>query len=191
MLRGSLVSVAQPILFLVPPFSAFGSTHTLNPVSIATGFCDQWDTDDWAEDNDESSEESRAGHAHRLACLDDIMNDIEYSSVHRDPWKNFPALKAILRDRMDWDTNKPMIDIQVELCQKKDSGGSNKGNGKKSCIEKETVKFGPKDVENGHIFDVFDSLWKEEGNPLIIKREQLEESFINTKVKNMLNTTWE
>lgn len=72
-----------------------------------------------------------------------------------------------------------MIDIKVELCQKK------------SCVEKETLKFGPKDVEDGRIFDVFHSLWKEEGDPLIIKREQLEESFMNTKVKNMLNTTWE
>ena len=111
------------------------------------------------------------------------MNDIEYSSAHRDPWKNFPALKSLLRDRTDWDTGKPMVDIKVELCSKE--------SGKKDCVEKETLRFGPKDVESGSIFNVFNSLWKEEGDPLIIKREQLEESFMNTKVKNMLNTTWE
>lgn len=84
---------------------AFGSTHTLNPVSIATGFCDQWDSDDWTDDNESSNKEGpRAGHDSRLACLDDIMNDIEYSSVHRDPWKNFPTLKSILRDRVDWNS---------------------------------------------------------------------------------------
>ncbi len=111
------------------------------------------------------------------------MNDIEYSSVHRDPWKNFPALRSILRDRMDWDSVKPMVDVRIESCH-----GTN---GKKACTETETLKFGPKDVENGHIFDAFNSLWKEEGNPLIIKREQLEESFMNTKVANILNRTWE
>lgn len=171
-------------------FTAFGSTHTLNPISIATGFCDQWDDDDWdSEANAESASKSQglggqeARREKRLACLDDIMNDIEYSSINRDPWKNFPALRSILRDRIDWDTTKPMVDVIVEVCQ--DS------NDKKSCAERETLKFGPKDVEDGHIFDAFDSLWKEDGNPLIIKREQLEESFIKTRVANILNRTWE
>jgi hypothetical protein len=30
--------------------SAFGSTHTLNPVSTSTGFCDDWDTENWDAD---------------------------------------------------------------------------------------------------------------------------------------------
>lgn len=58
-------------------------------------------------------------------------------------------------------------------------------------MEKETLHFGPRDAENGHVFDAFNALWKEEGEPLKTKREQLEESFINTKVANMLNHTWE
>lgn len=171
-------------------FAAFGSTHTLNPISIGTGFCDQWDDNEWDADTNSGSsgKESRLGGKEslrdkRLACLDDIMNDIEYSSVHRDPWKNFAALKSLLRDRMDWDTTKPMVDVHVELCQGP--------NGKKSCIEKETLKFGPRDVETGAIFDAFNSLWTENGNPLLIKREQLEESFMKTKVANILNRTWE
>lgn len=126
----------------------------------------------------------------RLACLDDIANDIEFSSPFRDPWKNFPALKALLRDRIDWDTTKPMVDVKVELCDKP-SGDSGNDKKKKNCIEKETLKFGPKDVENGRIFDEFHSLWPEDGAPLIVKREQLEESFINTKVANILDRTWE
>jgi hypothetical protein len=166
---------------------AFGSTHTLNPVSIATGFCDDWNADDWADNTEKSNVTESTPHPPnedlRLACLDDIARDIDESSGPRDPWKNFDTLKLILRDRLDWDTTKPMVDVMVELCEG--------NNGKKKCMEKETVHFGPRDAENGHIFDAFNALWTEEGEPLKIKREQLEESFMNTKVLNMLNHTWE
>jgi len=162
--------------------SAFGSTHTLNPISIATGFCDDWNDNDWA-DNSEKSNTTQANKDLRLACLDDIAHDIDESSSNRDPWQNFTTLKSILRDRIDWDTLKPMVDVKVELCQ---------GNGgKKTCTEKETLHFGPRDVENGHIFGAFNSLWREQGEPLKVKREQLEESFFNTDVANILNHTWE
>lgn len=43
---------------------AFGSTHTLNPVSTSTGFCDERDTDDWGEDPVASDD-----HESTLACL--------------------------------------------------------------------------------------------------------------------------
>lgn len=76
-----------------------------------------------------------------------------------------------------------MMAVKVEVCHDK--------SGKKNCVEKETLHFGPRDAESGHIFNAFNALWKEEGEPLIIKREQLEESFMNTKVVNMLNHTWE
>lgn len=110
------------------------------------------------------------------------MNDIELSSVSRDPWENFPALKSLMRDRIDWDTGKPVIDVEIEHC---------KGKGKTVCEQKDLLKIGPKDIGSGHAFNLLNDLWKEEGEPLIIKKEQLEESFINTKVSNMLNQTWE
>jgi len=153
---------------------------------------DDWADDDVADDQTDSRP-SKQEDDRRLACLDDIMNDIELTAAHRDPWKNFPALKSLLRDRVDWDTVKPMVDVKLEICQQAGSDGGGNGNDKKkaTCTEKETLKFGPKDVENGHIFDAFHSLWPEEGAPLLVKREQLEESFMNTKVANILNRTWE
>lgn len=111
------------------------------------------------------------------------MNDIELSSVSRDPWKNFPALKKLMRDRIDWDTGKPMVNIEIDHCQ-------GEGN-KKSCKQKDVIKVGPKHVEKGEIFNIFSELWPEKGDPLIVKREQLEQSFFNRKVVNILNQTWE
>ena len=54
-------------LFLVSVSKAFGSTHTLNPVSTNAGFCDERGGDDWGEDpkaNSESDENEST-----LACL--------------------------------------------------------------------------------------------------------------------------
>ena len=53
------------------------------------------------------------------------------------------------------------------------------------------MHVGPKDAESGKVFNIFSNLWKEEGDPLIVKREQLEQSFFNTNVANILNKTWE
>jgi hypothetical protein len=160
---------------------AFGSTLTLNPVSTTTGFCDEWGAADWGEESS-SKQKQQAKSERRLACLDDIMNDIELSSVSRDPWKNFPALKSLMRDRLDWDSGKPMIDIEIEHCH---------GKGKTACEQKDVVHIGPKDVETANIFNIFSELWKEKGDPLIVKREQLEQSFFSRKVANILNQTWE
>ena len=113
---------------------------------------------------------------------DDIMNDIEYSSANHDPWKHFPALKALMRDRIDWDTGKPMIDIEVAHCNT-----SNKN----SCENTDRIEIGAKEVQDASIFQTFNNLWKEEGSPLIIKKEQLEDSFLNSSVLNVLNHTWE
>jgi hypothetical protein len=162
------------------PTIAFGSTHTINPISTSTGFCDEWDTLDWGAAPKNTKKPRNDDR--RLACLDDIMTDIELSSVNRDPWENFPALKALMRDRIDWDTGKPMIDIEIDHCH---------GKGNKECERKDVLKVGPKNVENGEIFNLFNELWKEEGDPLIVKREQLEQSFIYSKVANILNQTWE
>ena len=138
---------------------------------------------------------------HRLS---DIMNDIEYSSIHRgDPWKNFPALKALMRDRVDWNTGKPMISIDIEHCRPQNTNktntnmnnqskrSNNKSKEKFLCELSDRLEFGAKHVQDGSIFRYFNELWREENEPLIIKKEQLEESFFNTNVINVLNRTWE
>lgn len=117
-------------------------------------------------------------------CIkDDIANDIEYSSVNRDPWANFTALKAIMRDRIDWTTGKPMIDIEISHCDSTNKNScKNTGN---------PIRLQGKDVHDGSIFQTFTDIWKEDGKPLIIKKEQLEDAYINSKVLNILNNTWE
>ena len=47
------------------------------------------------------------------------------------------------------------------------------------------------DVEDGNMFDIFNDLWKEEGAPLMVKKDQLVDSFMSNKVKNILNYAWE
>lgn len=132
------------------------------------------------------------------------MNDIEFSSLHRgDPWKDFPTLKAIMRDRIDWTTGKPMINIDIEHCRPQSPGEStaNSNNPSKrsnskikdklTCEVADRLEFGAKHVQDASIFRYFNELWKEDKEPLIIKKEQLEESFFNTHVNNVLNRTWE
>lgn len=160
----------------------FGSTHTLNPLSTNAGFCDEREVDDWGEDPKEASVGSEK-YEKTLACLDDIANDIEYSSVNRDPWANFTALKAIMRDRIDWTTGKPMIDIEISHCDSTNKNScKNTGN---------PIRLQGKDVHDGSIFQTFTDIWKEDGKPLIIKKEQLEDAYINSKVLNILNNTWD
>lgn len=158
---------------------AFGSTHTVNPISSKSGFCDQHDAEEWGEES--STSEKSPAHT-KLACLDDIFTDIETGDYGVDPWMNYPALKVFLKNRQDWDTDIPMIEVAIETCKKND---------KKSCEHNSTVLFGPKDSETGELFDGLGEIWKEENDPLRIKREQLEESFHSGNVPNMLNHTWE
>jgi len=158
----------------------FGSTHTLNPVSTNAGFCDDRDGGKWGDEPKSNSESDE--NESTLACLDDIMNAIEYSSVNRDPWKHFPALKALMRDRIDWVTGKPMIDIEIVHCN---------STNKNSCETTERVEIGAKEVQDASIFQIFNDLWKEEESPLIVKKEQLEDSYINSKVVNILDHPWD
>ena len=162
---------------------AFGSTHTVNALSTSTGFCDEPIPSEWNGETsvDRQERRMRDDKDDHLTCLDDVTADIEMSAGSRDPWRNFPALRTLLRDRTDWDSSKPMIDIVVEHCE----------SSKKDCTQEKYIKVKPKDIESADIFNVFNELWKEEGSPLITKREQLEESFINSRVPNMLNKTWE
>jgi len=75
-----------------------------------------------------------------------------------------------------------MIRIVREQCAEKE---------KVPCAKNETIDIGPKDVQSGEIFTRFNQIWKEEDEPLQIKLEQLKESFWDTKVENILNSTWE
>lgn len=159
--------------------TAFGSTHSINPVSSKSGFCDMWDTNEWGQEPSKS--EKSPAHT-QLACLDDIFTEVEFGGYGDDPWKNYPALKSLMKDRIDWDTDYPMIEIKIEECMQK---------GKQPCVLNATTHVGPRDAETGNVFDIFNSLWNEEDEPMRIKREQLEEAFWNTNVPNILNHTWE
>ena len=88
-----------------------------------------------------------------------------------------------MRDRVDWNTGKNMIDIEISHCtDKKKASCKSVGN---------PVEVRPKDVETGNMFDIFNEFWKEEGSPLMVKKDQLADSFMNTKVKNILDDAWE
>jgi hypothetical protein len=162
----------------------FGSTHTVNPISSKEGFCDQWDADRWDEEPAFNSKSKRNADA-RLACLDDIYAEIEYSSHNhntRDPWRNFDTLRALLRERRDWDSDFPMIQVVQEHCKEKE---------KSPCAFNVTQNLGPKDAQTGELFLNISEVWIEAENPMVVKREQLRESFWSGKVLNILNRTWE
>ena len=147
---------------------SFGSTHTLNPISTATGFCDNLKDTVSSKRND-------------LACLDELIEGIEKSGG-KDPWRNYPALKALLKDRVDWDTDFTPISVDFEECDKSK---------KPPCEIKLNELFSPKDVQSGEIFDRFSEIWKEDGSPLITKREQLQKSWWEHDFPNLLNSTWD
>lgn len=163
---------------------SFGSTHTVNPISSKNGFCDQWDIEDrWDEEPDTDDKQHVDS---KLACLDDILTEIEISGdkmpFSANPWEKNPALKSILRERFDWDSNLPMIRVIKEFCEEKE---------KSPCAKNSTVDIGPKDAETGNLFTKLSDLWQEENEPLVVKREQLRESFWDAGVPNILNNTWE
>lgn len=122
-----------------------------------------------------------------LRRKDDIMHDIEVHSSF-EAWKDFPALRSLMRDRVDWNTGKPMIGIELEKCHSQDGDEKRR---KPVCRVSETIHFGPKSVEDASIFDVFNRHWQEEDEPLIVKKKQLVDSFMNSSILNILNNTWE
>lgn len=158
----------------------FGSTHSVNPVSSKSGFCDLWDSNEW--DEEPSKSEKSPAHT-QLACLDDIFTEVKDGGFGDDPWKDHPALKSLLKDRVDWDSDFPMIEIKQENCKQKGR--------QPNCTLNATTHISPRDSETGKVFDYFNSIFKEENRPMTIKREQMEEAFWNTKVPNILNHTWE
>ena len=93
-----------------------------------------------------------------------------------------PTLRALLRERRDWDSDFPMVSINREFCKLKEMS---------PCANNETIAFGPQAVQSGAIFEGFNEIYNEKGEPLRVKKEQLRESFWDSKVKNFLNRTWE
>ena len=166
---------------------SFGSTHTVNPISSKTAFCDQWDINErWDEDGAKRGNEHRLHDDVKLACLDDIVTEIEVLNDEKkyesqDAWEKFPTLKSLLRERFDFDSNFPMVRVVEETCEEKE---------KSPCARNSTYDLGPKDVETGELFRKLSEIWKEEGDPLGVKRDQLRESFWDTD-HNILNSTWE
>jgi Lecithin:cholesterol acyltransferase len=156
----------------------FGSTHTVNPMSSKRAFCDNWEFNEW--DEEEPAKTTPEMLDSSLACLDDIVPEVEANSVSRDPWENFPALRLLLKERKDWDTDFPMVNVVKETCSGKE---------KSPCASNTTLHLGPRDVETGRIFTEMSHIWKERGNPMEVKREQLRESFWDSKVPNILNNS--
>lgn len=166
----------------------FGCTHTVLPISSKMAFCDEWDVENWDEEptttttaTTETTATASEGQRD-LFCLDDLMNEIEYSRPGQDPWKDFPVLKNLLKDRIDWDSAFPVVSIVNETCHIKE---------KSPCAIRTEVNLGPHDIQTGELFTAFSRMWKEVGDPLVVKREQLEQSWWHNNVPNLLNKTWE
>jgi hypothetical protein len=156
---------------------SFGSTHTVNPVSMKNAFCDEWEFSDWGEEK--QMRQSQPDYRSHLACLDDIATEIDNTE---QGWDNIPALKALLRERMDWDSRHPMIEVIEEECEHKE---------KSPCRNITSQNFSPRDVETGDLFTRMSEIWKEKGDPLKVKRDQLRESFWDAGLPNILNMTWD
>jgi hypothetical protein len=162
------------IFFIILPcfpcfeMKAFGSTHTLSPVSTKNGFCDKY-------------KESQAERFH-LACLDELVGGIQRNNelYQDDPWRDFPALKRILLERIDWDTDRPPVVIIKDSCSKSDR-----------VCNTTALNFTVQQVEDGEIFTEFSKVFRENGDPLAKKREQLIRSWWNNPFPNPLNTTWD
>jgi hypothetical protein len=138
-------------------------------------FCDSWAIGEFG-DGKESQPISD------LYCLDALVREIEDHTHEDDPWASFPQLKTLLKDRVDWETDMPMITIADEaLCTEKEDA--------KTCDV--NIPLSAFQVQTGDLFRAFSQVWKEEHEQMKIKREQMEDSFWHTKVPNMLNMTWE
>eukprot|EP00571_Detonula_confervacea_P007179 CAMPEP_0172326538 /NCGR_PEP_ID=MMETSP1058-20130122/56850_1 /TAXON_ID=83371 /ORGANISM="Detonula confervacea, Strain CCMP 353" /LENGTH=1134 /DNA_ID=CAMNT_0013043351 /DNA_START=117 /DNA_END=3521 /DNA_ORIENTATION=+ len=154
---------------------SFGSTSNVNPISTKMGFCDGDGMDTGKVGIGRAN-----GRKQNLACLEELVSEIESSEGNTDPWKDFPALRLLLKDRVDFDSIFPTIQVEREYCQENEIS---------PCNNQTILDFGPKDVMNGRIFKQFSRIWKEENDPLGVKLDQLRQSWWNGKVPNMLDTT--
>lgn len=138
-------------------------------------FCDSWKSGK-SEENEESQPHSN------LYCLDELVREIEERTNGDNPWASFPQLKTLLKDRVDWDSDIPMITIVDEAnCSEKQNAST--------CETK--IPLSAFEVQNGDLFREFSRVWNEEDRQMDVKREQMEDSFWHSKVPNMLNMTWE
>ena len=143
------------------------------------GFCDGAD-----ERKDRKSKINKIPNRSNLACLDEPVKRFEASKGKRgrehDPWQNFPALRLLLKDRVDFDSGIPMFRVEREFCEE----------GEKSpCKNQTNHDFGPDDVMEGRIYEQFSDIWREKHLPLRVKYDQLRQSWWNGQVPNMLMTT--
>lgn len=113
-----------------------------------------------------------------LACLEELVNGIESSKGDSDPWTDFPALRLLLKERVDFDSIFPTVRVEREYCKKNEDS---------PCNNQTMADFGPREVMNGQIFDQFSRIWREEGDPLGVKLDQLQKSWWHDLVPNMLD----
>jgi len=153
---------------------SFGSTSSGNVISTKMGFCDGDDVEIGL------NEKRKTEGNNNLACLEELVSEIESSSEGKNPWKDFPALRLVLKDRVDFDSSFSMVQVEREFCDTNEIS---------PCKNQTREDFGPKDVMNGHIFGQFSTIWKEHGNPLGVKLDQLRKSWWHSSIPNMLETT--
>ena len=118
---------------------SFGSTHTVNTISTKMGFCDV-NEEEISGAKKKSSKASKERNRSNLACLDELVSGIEASgksNKNHDPWKNYPALRLLLKDRADFDSTYPMVRVEQEYCQDDE---------KTPCNNATMTDFGAKDV---------------------------------------------
>lgn len=128
------------------------------PLTQTFRFCDGDDKD--------ISRRAKANKKSKLACLEELVSGIESSKGTADPWKEFPALRLILKDRVDFDSGGfPIIQVEREYCKHDERPGT--------CDNETAIDFGPKEIMNGKIFGQFSKIWQEKGDPLGEKLEQL------------------
>jgi hypothetical protein len=141
-------------------------------------FCD-------GDDNDASRRGWRTGANKNkkninLACLEELVTGIESSNSTTNPWEEFPALRLLLKDRVDFDSVFPTIRVERDYCME---------NEKSPCNNQTAIDFGPSEIMSGNIFEQFRSIWREKGDPLGAKLDQLRRSWWHGSVPNMLETT--
>lgn len=157
--------------------TAFGSTSTVNPISTKMGFCDGDDMD--IEKSGRRRGKGKKQHSN-LACLEELVSGIESSKGDTDPWKDFPALRLLLKDRVDFDSAFPTVKVEREYCEAKEVS---------PCKNQTIIDFGAKDMMNGRIFEQFSEIWREDKDPMGVKLDQLRKSWWNHPVPNMLEST--
>ncbi|KAL7547717.1 hypothetical protein ACHAWF_011003 [Thalassiosira exigua] len=156
---------------------SFGSTSTANPISTKMGFCDG---DGMGAKHEERRKRTGTKETNKLACLEELVSGIESSKGKADPWEEFPALRLLLKDRVDFDTIVPTVRVEREFCSENED----------SPCTNQTIDFGPEDVMDGTIFHAFSQIWKERNDPLGVKLDQLRQAWWHTKnVHNMLEST--